>query len=167
MISETHQGPLLQKYRRPGSGHHDTVQECAGVQHGRIAGNEFNSSRVRLNLIHEHVLVKCKNSRHPGKASPSWLPFAFVRVDPQTREPLPQIYEDSIVLQSVFTNARERLEQDGNLPSPTQSDEDEQLDDDEDDPDAAGGASTKKRGRGPDKKVRAPVRVAFLLFVVV
>ena len=53
------------------------------------------------------------------------------------------------MLQSVFTNARERLEQDGNLPSPVHSDEEEPEDDD-DDPDAAG----KKRGRGPDKKVR-------------
>ena len=58
-----------------------------------------------------------------------------------------QIYEDSIVLQSVFTNARERLEQDGNLPSPAQSEEDEEEEEDEDQD------SPKKRGRGPDKKV--------------
>ena len=32
-----------------------------------------------------------------------------------------QIYEDSIVLQSVFTSARERLEKDGCLPSPPHS----------------------------------------------
>ena len=53
------------------------------------------------------------------------------------------------MLQSVFTNARERLEQDGNLPSPAQSEEDEdEQDDDDEDHD-----SPKKRGRGPDKKV--------------
>ena len=53
------------------------------------------------------------------------------------------------MLQSVFTNARERLEQDGNLPSPVQSEqEDDDQEDDDDDQD-----SPKKRGRGPDKKV--------------
>ena len=53
------------------------------------------------------------------------------------------------MLQSVFTNARERLEQDGNLPSPVQSEQEE--DDQEDDDDDQD--SPKKRGRGPDKKV--------------
>ena len=41
------------------------------------------------------------------------------------------------MLQSVFTNARERLEQDGNLPSPIQSDqEDDDQEDDDDDQDS-------------------------------
>lgn len=50
----------------------------------------------------------------------------------------PQIYEDSIVLHSVFTNARERLEKDGSLPTPVASEDDEATepedggDDDED-----------------------------------
>ena len=44
-----------------------------------------------------------------------------------------QIYEDSIVLQSVFTNARERLEKDcGVLPTPVESN-DEESDSEEDD----------------------------------
>ena len=53
------------------------------------------------------------------------------------------------MLQSVFTNARERLEQDGNLPSPVQSEQEE--DDQEDDDDDQD--SPKKRGCGPDKMV--------------
>lgn len=35
------------------------------------------------------------------------------------------IYEDSIVLQSVFTNARERLEHEGNIPTPQDSEEED------------------------------------------
>ena len=56
-----------------------------------------------------------------------------------------QIYEDSIVLQSVFTNARERLGKDGSLlPGPADSDneeeegeedQDEQIEEDDDDDD--------------------------------
>ena len=55
------------------------------------------------------------------------------------------------MLQSVFTNARERLEQDGNLPSPAQSEEEDDPEDDDGDDD-----SPKKRGRGPDKRVNSP-----------
>ena len=36
-----------------------------------------------------------------------------------------QIYEDSIVLHSVFTNARERLEKDGSLPTPAASEDED------------------------------------------
>ena len=65
------------------------------------------------------------------------------------------------MLQSVFTNARERLEQDGNLPSPVQSDqEDDDQEDDDDDQD-----SPKKRGRGPDKKVDRKTQMVVCNFV--
>ncbi len=55
------------------------------------------------------------------------------------------------MLQSVFTNARERLEQDGNLPTPSHSEaEEEGIPEDEEDEDDQ---PLKKRGRGPDKRV--------------
>lgn len=54
-----------------------------------------------------------------------------------------QIYEDSIVLQSVFTNARERLEKGGDLPSPfteevSEEEEVSRMEEDEDDDDDNG-----------------------------
>ena len=48
-----------------------------------------------------------------------------------------QIYEDSIVLQSVFTNARERLEKDGNLPTPNESEEEEEEEDKQEEEDGS------------------------------
>ena len=55
------------------------------------------------------------------------------------------------MLQSVFTNAREQLEQAG-LPTPEQSEPEEEDPEDDDDPD-----TPKKRGRGPDKKVKTKI----------
>ncbi|XP_035698994.1 transcription activator BRG1-like isoform X1 [Branchiostoma floridae] len=70
-----------------------------------------------------------------------------------------QIYEDSIVLQSVFTNARELLEQSGDLPSPGQPDgEDSEEEEEEEGSESESRSSLKMKirvgkgeGRGKSK----------------
>ncbi|XP_070563985.1 probable global transcription activator SNF2L2 [Ptychodera flava] len=56
-----------------------------------------------------------------------------------------QIYEDSIVLQSVFTNARDIIRQTGTLPSPYSDDQDDTEEDDDDDDQHDAGSDTESR----------------------
>merc|ERR1712045_513609 len=59
------------------------------------------------------------------------------------------IFEDSIVLQSVFTNARERIEQEPDEPD---EDSNQGMDVDEDSRASSGSMSSKKKKEGKSKK---------------
>jgi len=61
------------------------------------------------------------------------------------------IYEDSIVLQSVFTNARERLDKDGQLPTPQDSDAEEEEEDEEEESQTGPAPSTSSRHSNADE----------------
>ncbi|XP_064626963.1 probable global transcription activator SNF2L2 isoform X2 [Lineus longissimus] len=62
------------------------------------------------------------------------------------------IYEDSIVLQSVFTNARERLEKGGMLPTPDVSDSDEDEEDEEQNGDDDQGEEQQQQEEEEDRE---------------
>merc|ERR1712173_246359 len=65
------------------------------------------------------------------------------------------IFEDSIVLQSVFTNARERLEQEPD--EPDEEEENSRMDVDEDSRASSGSSAKKKKEGRSSKKKKKPV----------
>merc|ERR1719205_496090 len=91
-----------------------------------------------MDALERDFMVLCKNTQHYNEDGSL-------------------IFEDSIVLQSVFTNARERLEQEPDEPD---DDEEEMMDQDEESRMSMGSTSSKKSkkdGSKSSKKKKKPV----------
>lgn len=91
-----------------------------------------------MDALERDFMILCKNTQHYNEDGSL-------------------IFEDSIVLQSVFTNARERLEQEPDEPEEEESNPVGDLMDDDDSRMSSGSARKKKDGSKSAKKKKKPV----------
>merc|ERR1712034_84915 len=91
-----------------------------------------------MDALERDFMVLCKNTQHYNEDGSL-------------------IFEDSIVLQSVFTNARERLEQEPDEPEEEESNPVGDMMDDDDSRMSSGSAKKKKDGSKSSKKKKKPV----------
>merc|ERR1712147_150254 len=91
-----------------------------------------------MDALERDFMILCKNTQHYNEDGSL-------------------IFEDSIVLQSVFTNARERLEQEPDEPEEEESNPVGDMMDDDDSRMSSGSAKKKKDGSKSSKKKKKPV----------
>jgi len=95
-----------------------------------------NDKYEDLDAIEKDFMLLCKNTQ-------------------QYNEDGSLIHEDSIVLQSVFTNARERLEQEPDEPDEVEEDDAMMMDDDNSRMSTSSNSSTKKKRNKEEKGSRS------------